>query len=182
MKNSQIRIISGKFKGRKLATPTRETTHTMGSRERTALFNMILPYLGNAVVLDTFAGSGALGLEALSRGAKTATFVEISASATSVIRQNIASLGVEQQTTILQRPVEKFHSTQKFDVVFVDPPYTNYRHQTIWTIIKQILPVIGDNGILVLSHPAGHTPVFEGFELLTSRQYAAANLTIFQKK
>ena len=182
MKSSKIRIIAGDFKGRKLETPGGEATHPMGSRERLALFNMILPYLKNADVLDTFAGSGALGLEALSRGAKTAIFIEQDLTAANIIRENITNLNVGQRATILQQPVEKFESQQKFDVVFVDPPYTTYGHQTIWTIIKQILPVVTENGILVLSRPVGHTPVFEGFELLASRQYAGAVLSIFQKK
>ena len=84
----ELRILSGKYKGLKLLSPDLKTTHPMGSREKLALFNMLAPYLEGATVLDYFAGSGALGLEALSRGAKSVTFVETNPKARKVIREN----------------------------------------------------------------------------------------------
>ena len=92
MKNL-VRITSGRFKGRKIATPGGET-HPMGERERLALFNMISEHLPGAMVLDVFAGSGALGIEALSRGAGKVVFVDSSQKATRCIRGNLLSLDI----------------------------------------------------------------------------------------
>ena len=92
--NNFVRITSGKFRGRKATTPGEET-HPMGERERLALFNMISDYLPGATVLDAFAGSGALGIEALSRGASEVTFIDANKKATECIRGNLASLGLE---------------------------------------------------------------------------------------
>ncbi|MBQ8992361.1 RsmD family RNA methyltransferase [Candidatus Saccharibacteria bacterium] len=91
----ELRILSGKYKGLKLLSPDLKTTHPMGSREKLALFNMLSPYLAGATVLDYFAGSGALGLEALSRGAASVTFVENNQKARQVIRENCRRCGVE---------------------------------------------------------------------------------------
>ena len=182
MKSGKVKITSGKFKGRNLKTPKNDVTHPMGARERLALFNMLMSYLDGTVVLDTFAGTGALGLEALSRGADVATFVEKDSVAADAIRQNIHDLGLDNQAKVIEQPVENFQSNQEFDLVLVDPPYMTYGHQTMWIIIRQILPIVKKGGILVLSHPVGHIPVFEGFKLLTSRQYAGANISIFQRQ
>ncbi|MBR3177548.1 RsmD family RNA methyltransferase [Candidatus Saccharibacteria bacterium] len=86
-KNS-LHILAGKYKGTKLASPNLKTTHPMGSREKLALFNMLAPYLEGAKVLDYFAGSGALGLEALSRGASSVAFVENNPRACQIIKDN----------------------------------------------------------------------------------------------
>ena len=93
MKNF-VRITSGRLRGRKLETPGGKT-HPMGERERLALFNMISDYLPRTTVLDAFAGSGALGIEALSRGASEVVFVESNREAAQCIRRNLVSLGFE---------------------------------------------------------------------------------------
>ncbi|MBR3414997.1 RsmD family RNA methyltransferase [Candidatus Saccharibacteria bacterium] len=92
-KSSELRILSGKYKGTKLKSPDLATTHPMGSREKLALFNMLSPYLEGATVLDYFAGSGALGLEALSRGAASVTFIENNPKALQTIRENCERCG-----------------------------------------------------------------------------------------
>ena len=92
MKNS-VRITSGIYRGHSILTPG-EGTHPMGERERLALFNKISDYLPGANVLDAFAGSGALGIEAMSRGAASVTFVEKSPKAAKIIRENLKTLGI----------------------------------------------------------------------------------------
>lgn len=93
MKN-YVRITSGEFRGRKIETPG-DGTHPMGERERLALFNMITERLPGAMVLDAFAGSGALGVEALSRGAKGVVFVDASRKAVECIRNNLSMLDIK---------------------------------------------------------------------------------------
>lgn len=178
-----LRIIAGKFKKHTIATPDGGTTHPMGDRERLALFNMIAIYLADTVVLDAYAGSGALGLEALSRGAQKAIFVDSDHRATTVIRQNITKLGLEEQTEVKEQKIENFTPDGNFGVVFVDPPYNIYGPGVIWTIIRNLLPAIKEDGILVLSHPPSDVPLqFDGFAHLTSRKYAGAVISIFQRQ
>lgn len=86
---NSLKVLSGKFKGLNLVSPGSTLTHPMGAREKLALFNMIQPYLEGAKVLDIYAGSGALGIEALSRGAKSVVFVEKTAKIAQIIRQNL---------------------------------------------------------------------------------------------
>lgn len=89
---SDLRVLAGRFRGIKLQSPRSELTHPMGSREKLALFNMLQPYLEGARVLDIYAGSGALGIEALSRGAQSVIFVEKSPKIAEIIRQNLLQI------------------------------------------------------------------------------------------
>ena len=103
-----MRITSGIFRGRKLVSPNSETTHPMGDREKLALFNSLGDSIKGTVVLDLFAGSGALGLEALSRGAKDVDFVENSRKAVLSIKSNISALEVSNSTNIFAQDVKVF--------------------------------------------------------------------------
>lgn len=103
--NADLRVLAGKFKGVKLQSPHSALTHPMGSREKLALFNMLQPYLQGATVLDIYAGSGALGIEALSRGAKSVIFVEKSAKIAQIIRQNIQQLAEKGHLEAILAPL-----------------------------------------------------------------------------
>ena len=153
-----VRIISGKWGGRKISTPG-EGTHPMGERERNALFNMISEYLPGNLVLDAFAGSGALGIEALSRGAKAVTFVEKAPRACRVITQNLAELGAGSDTAEVLRgdAYKLLEATPKYGVVLVDPPYDTYDGVKIGGLAQ----MVDKDGVLVLSHP-GEAPEMPG--------------------
>jgi len=125
-----MRIIAGKFKGRTLFSPTDSTIRPTSDRNRETLFNILTNRYKLAFnqcrVLDLFAGTGALGFEALSRGAISATFVEKSAAARAIIHRNIEALSVEGVTRILRRDAQDLGSIGRllpFNLVFVDPPY-----------------------------------------------------------
>ena len=170
----------------------------MGSRERLALFNM-LGDLTDSYVLDAFAGSGALGIEALSRGASKVVFVEKTPSVAKVIRQNLAELGLSEAGEVLvgdaggvlrggakaslhggadrssQRGAAWLDNTETYDVIMADPPYDAFD-------IKKVLPLsnkLRRGGVLVLSHP-GETPEIEGLTLEKTRKYAAAHLSFYR--
>ena len=123
-----MRIVAGEFGGRRIAVPAGRTTRPTSDRVREALFSM-LGALGGERVLDAFAGSGALGLEALSRGAASALFVERDGRAADVIRRNIADLGLpENRAAIVQAPLaaalgQARERGDAYDLVFLDPPY-----------------------------------------------------------
>src|SRR5213595_3241970 len=123
-----IRIIAGEFKGRRLKTPSGDTVRPTGDRVREAWFSILQRPLRGARVLALFAGSGALGLEALSRGAVSADFVEIHRLALSSLNANITLLKVDDRTVVHRVDALKFaeqlHPGQ-YDVAFADPPYAS---------------------------------------------------------
>lgn len=123
-----MRIVAGRFRGRRLESPDSRRIRPTSDRVREALFSIIASRVGGATVLDLFAGTGALGLEALSRGAAQAVFVDQSAEAVRIIRANIQRLGVEDQAAVLQGAVSRVVGRLAgkgalFDLIFMDPPY-----------------------------------------------------------
>lgn len=122
-----MRIIAGKWRGRSLVSPPGATTRPTADRTREALFSMLLSRLGafeELRIADIFAGTGALGLEALSRGAAAATFVDHDRPALAAIKSNIAKLGAESETQVLPLAVSALSpARQPHDILFFDPPY-----------------------------------------------------------
>ena len=123
-----MRIIAGRVRGRRLRVPSLAGVRPTGDRARETLFSVLQPFLDDARVLDLFAGSGALGLEALSRGACSVTFVEHLRKAGDVIRSNIANCHFENECELLvtdyRAAVRRLGVTRPpFDLVFIDPPY-----------------------------------------------------------
>lgn len=170
---SDLRILSGRYKGIKLESPSLKTTHPMGSREKLALFNMLTPYLEGATVLDYFAGSGALGLEALSRGAHHVTFAENNSKARKTIKENCSrcELGVD---VVISADLKQA-TPITYDLIISDPPYDHYQVVDYAALLKS-------GGILALSHPATFDPkTITGLTLLKTNHYAACNISLFQK-
>lgn len=185
-----MRIVGGQFKGRALAAPAGRDTRPTGDRAREAVFNILAhaewaPRLEGRRVMDLFAGSGALGLEALSRGAAFALFVETDAAARGAIRDNIEALGLFGTTRIHRRDatdlgVKPAGVGEPFDLVFLDPPY----HKGLG---ERALAKLGDGGwitddaLIVLECAADETPTLPGFETLDTREYGAAKVLFLKR-
>lgn len=125
-----MRIIAGTFRGRRLQEPNDARVRPTAAKVREAWFSILGPRLAGATVLDLFAGSGALGLEALSRGAGHATFVELSGPSLAALRANIAALGVGGRTRVYRGDAQRFVerlAPLAFDVALADPPYGGER-------------------------------------------------------
>lgn len=123
-----MRIIAGTFRGRRLRTPRGKVRPT-ADRVREAWLNVLEPEIAGAGVLDLFAGSGALGLEALSRGARSADFVELARPCLDALRANIRMLGLEGQTRVVREDAVRFVrrlAPGAYDVAFADPPYDTH--------------------------------------------------------
>lgn len=216
---SLLRVISGNFKGVKILSPSdnhKIHVHPMGSREKIALFNILQPYFVPQMrILDAFAGTGALGIEALSRGAREVVFVEKDPHVARLIVQNLIALGsqIVQESPNTQTSVQVTLSRSNqsaqviisdvslavqelaagsFDLILADPPYDHFMPEQI----DALTSLLGANGILALSHPRItprlHTnkkgsedqsiaPNLPNLTLLSSRTYAAAQITIYQK-
>ena len=147
-----MRIISGNARGTKLYTLEGNNTRPTLDRVKEALFNKINFQLEEAIVLDLFAGSGALGLEALSRGAKIAYFGENSHQVAKVIEKNIYKTKMQDKAKLIIKDYKKVLEDVKqikFDIIFLDPPYeTNYDIEAIELVLKDNL--LKDNGFIVL--------------------------------
>lgn len=177
-----IRIISGEFGGRKIDAPDGRVTHPMGDRQRTALFNIIKDELDGADVLDAFAGTGSLGLESLSRGARSATFIERDRVAQNILAKNIMTLGVEQRAKLVRTTVARWidtSETEGFDVIFVDPPY----HDTQFSTVLRLFDLLKPGALMVLSKP-GRSEVLTkpGVVVVDNRSYGNANLTFYRRE
>jgi 16S rRNA (guanine966-N2)-methyltransferase len=148
-----VRIIAGKLKGRKLKVPKGFASSPMGNRQRQAIFNSLVHKLPAARVIDAFAGSGSLGLEALSRGASFAQFVEKDGFTFAELKKNILSLELDASTYALRRSSSynfmKNNQHLKFDIIFVDPPYNNFKLK----YIEELAQLLGKGGIMVVSSP-----------------------------
>lgn len=173
-----MRIIAGKFRRRKLLTPS-TTTRPTSDRARESIFNIINAsrddLRGGAHVLDAFAGSGALGLEALSRGAAHVTFLENNHQAVHIIKENIANLGVASQCSVIMGDATKPpKAPEPMKLVFLDPPYDQILetlcltalHNQGW-INSQTLIILETSAKRALSLPARAT-------LIDQRRYGAA--------
>ena len=181
-----MRIVSGEFRGRTLSAPPGEATRPTSDRARQAIFNILehAPWSGgmrDLRVIDLFAGSGALGFEALSRGAAFCLFVETDEAARGAIRETVDSLGLFGRTRVHRRDatdlgVRPGADGPAFDLAFLDPPYGK-------GLGEQALARLGEGGwlqpgaILVFERGAGE-PGFEvaGFEALDARDYGAAKV------
>ena len=177
-----VRIISGIYGGRKIEAPDTQRTHPMSERIRNALFNSIGSEIVDADVLDVFAGTGAVGLEALSRGARHVTFIERDRIAQKVLTSNVALLGAEETTTIIRTTANSWLETaspQLFDVVFADPPY----HDTQFSTVAKIMGLLKPGGLMVLSHPGrGEIPTKTGVVVVDNRSYGNAYLTFYRRE
>lgn len=190
---TDLRVIAGKYKGTKLVSPLSSATHPMGAREKNALFNMLQPWLAGATVLDAYAGSGALGIEALSRGAANVVFVEASPAVAQVLRENLERVpglgrasgfnGVSAEVEVVADTVAAAMTRPewqgKFDLIIADPPYDDFRV----TEIAQLSRLLAPGGILALSYPGDLGELdLAGFARLNARHYAAAGIGIYQQK
>jgi 16S rRNA (guanine966-N2)-methyltransferase len=178
-----MRIIAGSRKGARIFAPKGRETRPTGDRVREAAFNLIGPsYLEDANVLDLFAGSGAMGLEALSRGAAHATFVESDREACRTINRNLDKLGLEAATVLCQDALTALgadaRAGTRYDLVLVDPPYR--RFSSLQNALIQHLPeILAPDGLLLVETAAAEEPDLP-LTVRTSRRYGAARLTLFE--
>jgi 16S rRNA (guanine966-N2)-methyltransferase len=153
-----VRIVAGSLRGRVLRAPTGAATRPTSEKVREAIF-AILPDVGGARVLDLFAGSGALGLEALSRGAVHATFVDAARAALTAVRTNVRALGLEDRSAIVQADAVAFAAraaASPWDVVFVDPPYAS--ELAIRAVGAIPAANLNENAVIVIEHDRRNSP------------------------
>jgi 16S rRNA (guanine966-N2)-methyltransferase len=175
-----VRIIAGSRKGHSIAAPKGTHTRPTSDRAREAAYNLIGP-VDDAAVLDLFAGSGAMGLEALSRGAARCVFVEVDHAACRVIRDNLAKLrltgAIVHCKDAFQVLREEKAAGRTYDLVLADPPYD------AWASLEgrlggAVRPVLAPGGMLAVETTAKVEPQLP-LDLVTSRRYGSARITLF---
>ena len=176
-----MRIIAGSRKGHRIEAPRGRATRPTSDRVRENVFNLIAPWVEDAEVLDLYAGSGAMGLEAFSRGASTAVFVEADVDACRTINANLDKLRISSARVFCQ-DVLRFLSTEtrEYDLVFCDPPYEEY--ETLEPQLARYLPrLLRGNGLLVLETSSRHAEPAPPLTVRTSRRYGAARISLFER-
>jgi 16S rRNA (guanine(966)-N(2))-methyltransferase RsmD len=154
-----VRIIAGRCKGRRLKTPSWEGLRPTSDKLRETLFNILAPRIEGARVLDGYAGTGAVGIEALSRGAAHVTFVEQNRRAAALIEQNLAVCGVERGYTIhcgdVVTALRRLPADARFDLILLDPPYDDH---TVTDALAAAALRLADRGVLVLERATRREP------------------------
>jgi 16S rRNA (guanine(966)-N(2))-methyltransferase RsmD len=176
-------VIAGEFRGRRLASARTRGLRPTADRVREALFSILGPAVDGARVLDLYAGTGALALEALSRGARSATCVERSPAALAALERNVRELGLGERVTIVRGDALAFArrlrgESDRFDVVFCDPPYADPPE-----------PVLADvaggtwwTTAAVLEHAASRPPATPDGLSSDTRRYGDTGVTIFRRR
>ncbi len=186
-----MRIIAGTYKGRALTAPPGDATRPTSDRARESVFNVLAhadwaPDIGGARVIDLFAGSGALGLEAMSRGAAFCLFVETGAAARGAIRDNIESLGLFGSTRLHRRSATDLGEKPAgvgapFDLVFLDPPY---RQDLIAPALTGLVDGhwLNAGAIAIAEMASDERPFLDGWDVLDERDYGAARVQFLRRR
>jgi 16S rRNA (guanine(966)-N(2))-methyltransferase RsmD len=175
-----VRVIAGSRKGHRIEAPLGLATRPTSDRVRENVFNLVQGWVADAVVLDLFAGSGAMGIEALSRGAERAVFVEAQQQACRAIEHNLDKLRLTGAEVVC-RDVARFVAadTRTYDLVFCDPPYDEYSAVEP-TLARYAPKLLAEDGLLVLETAAKTEPQLP-LEQRTSRRYGSARITLFHR-
>ncbi len=170
-----MRISGGILKGREIMQPSVEITRPIAGRAKEAAFN-ILGDISDLTVLDLYAGSGILGIEAISRGATSVTAVENSKEVASILHNNYAQLGIEDRLYLHIQPVALWamHNRHTFDIVFADPPFPEFEEETVQQIAAKT------QRVFVLKHDTKQNlPDIKNMKLERHRKYGKSMLAIF---
>ena len=179
-----MRVITGKARGVQLKTPEGMLTRPTADRVKEALFSIINFDLPGAAVLDLFGGTGQLGIEALSRGANSAVFVDQREDACKIIRENLRRTKLESQGKVVRSDYLDYlrRSREKFDIILLDPPYAEVFLENALKCITEI-DILKSDGIIVAERPLEkELPFeFEGFTRSKDYKYGKTLLTIYRK-
>jgi 16S rRNA (guanine(966)-N(2))-methyltransferase RsmD len=180
-----MRVIAGKLRGRQLRAPKGLATRPTADRAREAIFQ-ILGNLSDLVVLDLYSGTGAMGIEALSRGAARATFVENDAAALRALKENLGRLGIVDQATVLETTVERARprlvKLAPFDLVVADAPW-RIAQEAAELVARQTRGLVASDGRVLLGHPTAtpvELPESSGLVLVDRRKWGGTGMSFYE--
>lgn len=179
-----VRVISGSARGLKLNTPGDDRVRPTTDRVKESMFNIVQDWVYDSQVLDLFAGSGALGIEALSRGASQAVFCDNSLDSIKIIKSNIEKARVVDRSKIVSGDYKRClrdmeAKNQSFDMIFVDPPYYEGLFEEVLDTIRSS-KILKKDGIVIVEHDAKR-PIgqVEGLEVYKEKKYGITMLTFY---
>ena len=179
-----MKIISGQLKGRNISGYNIDGTRPTMDRVKESLFGMIQDYIKNSTVLDLFAGSGQLGIEAISNGAKECYFIDNNKVVINLLNNNINNLNINQNSHVILSDWKKFLNEVnniKFDLIFIDPPYD---YDVYEKILKKIieLDLLNTNGLIILEHRnLSFNKAYSNLFLYKEKSYGNKTITIYKK-
>jgi 16S rRNA (guanine966-N2)-methyltransferase len=184
----KLRRVAGSARGRRLVSPKDDSIRPTADRVKEAIFSIIGPCIHSSYVLDLFAGTGSLGLEAISRGAEFVTFVEKNPGSLKVLRENIKLAGFEAQSEVLSidalRALKGFNRANRlFDLIFIDPPYgDNLYEKTLFSIDRY--GIIRNGGLIIIEHPhwLGLDGIFKRFVPVKNKKYGSTAISILTRR
>ncbi len=179
-----LRVISGSVRGKKLLCAEGTDVRPTLDRVKESVFNMLAFDIPDACVLDLFSGSGSLGIEALSRGARHCTFIDNAEKSVAITKKNIESTHFDSLSTVLKcDSIDYISKTDKqFDIIFIDPPYESDLYFQALDKIRQ-KGILAENGLIVLEYDLELTPHFntDGFEIIKDKKYGRVKILIMKE-
>jgi 16S rRNA (guanine966-N2)-methyltransferase len=179
-----LRIVGGTAKGRKLKGPKTSGIRPASARVRKSLFEILSPLEGK-VILDLFAGTGSMGMEALSKGAEEVTFVDNDRHAISLLLENLNRTGFLTKSYVLKKSAQSAipwlsQKGKRYDLIFLDPPY-NQGHVNDCLVLLKKYPLLSAHGRLVCEHSPQEKPtIFSGLEVTDERKYGQTRVTMLK--
>jgi 16S rRNA (guanine966-N2)-methyltransferase len=184
-----MRIIAGEFRGRRLLPPEGEATRPVTDRVKQSLFDILAPLIPEAGVYDCFAGTGSMGLECLSRGARQTAFFEADRSALARLKQNIAALGVSDRSLIIGGDLFKWFDSRedasvlRADLVFLDPPYRFLRERAddLRRLARHLARRVAPDAIVIFRHDGADHLDLPPLEVYDERAYGGMKLEFLHR-
>jgi 16S rRNA (guanine966-N2)-methyltransferase len=184
-----MRIIAGQFRSRVILPPEDDrTTRPITDRVKQSLFDIVTPLLEDAIVYDCFAGTGSMGLESLSRGAKRALFFEADRSALTRLKKNIATLKVESTSTVIPGDLFKYFQTtpapaEPAKIIFLDPPYRflNEQPQRLQQLAEKLRDHLAPDGLVIFRHDAADRLDLPALDRADVRTYGGMEIELLRR-
>lgn len=179
-----MRVTSGKYKGRKLIDNTFEHIRPTADVVKQSIFNKLTQEVQDGTVLDLFCGTGALGIEAISRGANEVVFADKDMRSVSLTKKNIENLKIKENHKVLKgdyKYILKLLAGKKFDLIILDPPYKSGVYEEVISLINQY-DLLEDNGIIVCEHNKKDSFDFSPFEVFDEKIYGIKMVSYLQKR
>lgn len=175
-----MRIVGGIYKGRTLYEFKGQDIRPTSDKTRESLFNILQFNIQGKTFLDLFCGSGAVGIEALSRGAKRVVFNDLSRESISLTKKNLEKVGAKENFSVTNQEGSVFYKycTEKFDYVFIDPPY---KTELGLSVLQNVASLLTDDGIAIYENEKPFEEDVQGLVITDQRKYGRAHLTFFKK-
>ncbi len=175
-----MRVIAGSAKGHKLLSPAGMDVRPTLDRVKESLFSILYPYLSEAQVLDLFSGSGALGIEALSRGAESCVFVDSSSASLKCTEDNLNKTRLADRAALEKCTYEVFlkRNSKRFDIIFLDPPYSKGIEDDVF----KLLGAAADEKTVIVLETEAPSAEYEGFYKIKSAKYGRVYITLYKKE